>query len=117
MTEAPHLVVPEIPAKARDKDGLHKRRGIWHYKLKIAGKWKELSTKTTNYQKARKTRHEALQAQVEGRLTPSTQTPPLFRLTPNPSLPIAACHSGICFLGRRGSGVRIAPPRPMNLTT
>src|SRR5260370_32231102 len=56
------------PAKARDKDGLHKRRGIWHYKLKVAGKWKEFSTKSTNYQKARKTRHDALQAQEEGRL-------------------------------------------------
>src|ERR1700674_1985576 len=56
------------PPKVRDKDGLHKRRGIWHYKLKVAGKWKELSTKTTNYQKARKARHDALQAQHEGRL-------------------------------------------------
>jgi integrase len=54
--------------KYRDKDGLHKRRGIWHYKLKIAGKWKEVSTKTTNYREARTMRHEALQAQEEGRL-------------------------------------------------
>ena len=56
------------PAKRIDKDGLHKRRGIWHYKLKIAGKWKEVSTKTTSYKEARKIRHEALQAQEEGRL-------------------------------------------------
>jgi integrase len=56
------------PPKVRDKDGLHKRRGIWHYKLKIAGKWKEVSTKTTSYQKARKARQDALQAQDEGRL-------------------------------------------------
>ena len=55
-------------AKRIDKDGLHKRRGIWHYKLKIAGKWKEVSTKSTSYKEARKTRHEALQAQEEGRL-------------------------------------------------
>jgi integrase len=55
-------------AKRIDKDGLHKRRGIWHYKLKIAGKWKEVSTKTTSYKEARKVRHEALQAQEEGRL-------------------------------------------------
>ncbi len=55
-------------AKRVDKDGLHKRRGIWHYKLKIAGKWKEVSTKTTSYKEARKVRHEALQAQEEGRL-------------------------------------------------
>jgi integrase len=67
MHEAARL--PEVaPPKARDKDGLHKRRGIWHYKLKIAGKWKEVSTKKTNYQAARKIRQEALQAQEEGRL-------------------------------------------------
>ena len=61
--------LPEAaPPKARDKDGLHKRRGIWHYKLKIAGKWKEVSTTKTNYQAARKIRQEALQAQEEGRL-------------------------------------------------
>lgn len=54
--------------KYRDKDGLHKRRGIWHYKLKIAGKWKEVSTKTTDYRKARNIRQGALQAQEEGRL-------------------------------------------------
>lgn len=52
----------------RDTDGPHKRRGIWHYKLKIAGKWKEVSTKTTSYREARKIRNDALQAQEEGRL-------------------------------------------------
>jgi integrase len=56
------------PTKSRDNDGLHKRRGIWHYKLKIAGKWTEVSTKTTNYRDARKIRHDALQAQEDGRL-------------------------------------------------
>jgi integrase len=56
------------PPKARDKDGLHKRRGIWHYKLKIGGRWKEISTKKTNYRDAGKIRQEALQAQAEGRL-------------------------------------------------
>ncbi|HSP68689.1 MAG TPA: site-specific integrase [Bryobacteraceae bacterium] len=56
------------PPKARDKDGLHKRRGIWHYKLKIAGKWKEVSTKKTNYREAGKVRQDAIQAQLEGRL-------------------------------------------------
>jgi integrase len=65
-TEVPKMA--DATPKNRDKDGLHKRRGIWHYKLKIAGKWRELSTKSTSYQKARKTRHDALQAQEEGRL-------------------------------------------------
>jgi integrase len=52
----------------RDKDGLHKRRGIWHYKLKIGGKWKEYSTKKTNYQEAKKVRNQALLDQEQGRL-------------------------------------------------
>lgn len=71
MTEIePQAVVAEVvPAKKIvDKDGLHKRRGIWHYKLKIAGKWKEFSTGKTSYQEARRARHEAIQAQQEGRL-------------------------------------------------
>ena len=52
----------------RDKDGLHKRRGIWHYKLKIDGRWQELSTKTKDYREAKRIRQQALQAQEEGRL-------------------------------------------------
>lgn len=50
-----------------DKDGLHKRRGIWHYKLKIAGTWREISARTRNYQAARKARQNAIQAQQQGR--------------------------------------------------
>jgi integrase len=52
----------------RDKDGLHKRRGIWHYKLKIGGKWKEFSTRQTNYQQAKKVRQQAMLDQDQGRL-------------------------------------------------
>ena len=52
----------------RDTDGLHKRRKIWHYKLKVGGRWKEISTGTRNYQEARKLRQQALQDQEEGRL-------------------------------------------------
>jgi integrase len=58
----------EKPEVRRDKDGLHKRRGIWHYKLKIAGKWKEYSTKKTNYQEAKKVRNQAQLDQEQGRL-------------------------------------------------
>jgi integrase len=61
-----HPVSPDT--KYRDKDGLHKRRDVWHYKLKIAGKWKEISTGTTSYKEARKVRNDAVQAQEEGRL-------------------------------------------------
>src|ERR1035438_1557975 len=69
MSDTENRVEPASPApKYRDKDGLHRRRDIWHYKLKIGGKWKEVSTKTTNYKEARKIRQDALQAQEEGRL-------------------------------------------------
>src|SRR5690348_10427250 len=52
----------------KDNDGLHKRRGIWHYKLRVGGKWKEYSTHKTNYQEARKVRQQGLQDQEAGRL-------------------------------------------------
>ncbi len=69
MKQTEKKIITDSPApKRRDKDGLHKRRGIWHYKLKIAGKWKEVSAKTTNYREARDIRQGALQAQEEGRL-------------------------------------------------
>ena len=55
-------------AKRRDNDGLHKRREIWHYKLKIDGRWRELSTGTTNYQTAKQLRKKAEQDRDAGRL-------------------------------------------------
>lgn len=53
---------------ANDNDGLHKRRGIWHYRLRIDGRWKELSTRTRNYQEARKARQEAVELHAKGQL-------------------------------------------------
>lgn len=55
-------------AKPRDKDGLHRRRGIWHYRLKVNGKWREFTTGTSKYKLAVKERQRAIQAQDEGRL-------------------------------------------------
>jgi len=60
-------VVPDSK-RSRDEDGLHKRRGIWHYKLKVAGRWKELSTAKINYLEAKKVRQQAIQDQEAGRL-------------------------------------------------
>ncbi len=60
--------VAERTGKSRDNDGLHRRRGIWHYKIKVGGRWKEVSTRTSNYTDARTIRRRALQAQDEGRL-------------------------------------------------
>ncbi|HKS72589.1 MAG TPA: site-specific integrase [Terriglobales bacterium] len=48
-------------SKARDNDGLHRRRGIWHFKLKDGGRWREFSTHATNYNEARKARQRKLQ--------------------------------------------------------
>jgi len=52
----------------RDNDGLHKRRGIWHYRLKVGSQWREVSSRTRSYQEAKKARQKALEAQDEGRL-------------------------------------------------
>jgi integrase len=59
-------------SKRKDNDGLHKRRGIWHYKLKVGGRWREFSTRTSSYQEARKVRQKAAQAQQEGQLPTET---------------------------------------------
>ena len=74
MKEAKAIIVnPDAGAsRYRDTDGLHKRRDIWHYKLKVGGKWKEFSTGKTNYQEARKVRHDAIQAQEEGGSLPTS---------------------------------------------
>jgi hypothetical protein len=52
----------------RDNDGLHKRRGFWYYCLTIGGRRRFFSTKTRNYQDARKIRSNAIKAQLENRL-------------------------------------------------
>jgi integrase len=64
-------------SKRKDNDGLHKRRGIWHYKLKVGGRWKECSAHTTSYQEARNERQRVIQAQREGRLPTDMSSWPL----------------------------------------
>jgi integrase len=68
MIENQAAVQNMAPSKPRDNDGLHKRRGIWHFKLKVGGRWREISTRTSNYQAARKIRQQSIQAQENGRL-------------------------------------------------
>ena len=41
-----------------DNDGLHKRGSIWYFSLRVVGKRRFFSTKTRNYQTARKVRAE-----------------------------------------------------------
>ena len=45
---------PQEEQRKKDNDGLHKRRGIWHTRVKIDNKWREISLATLNYQEARK---------------------------------------------------------------
>ena len=41
--------------KAKDRDGLHKRRGYWHFDFKDpdTGKWRSKTTEKTNYNDAK----------------------------------------------------------------
>lgn len=52
----------------RDNDGLHRRRGVWYYCLTINNERRFFSTRTTNYQEARKIRSAAEEAQEKGQL-------------------------------------------------
>ena len=54
--------------RPKDRDGLHKRRGIWHYRLKIDGRWREHSTRTGSYEEAKAVKGKAQREQQEGRL-------------------------------------------------
>src|SRR5215813_4131711 len=48
---------PQEEQRRKDNDGLHKRRGVWHTRVKIDGKWRELSLGTRNYNQARAERN------------------------------------------------------------
>lgn len=82
MTEIVRVVPQQKGSPRRDKDGLHKRRGIWHYKLKINGKWREFSARTKSYQEAKQTRQKALQQQAEGRLPTDAAKAKLEQVAP-----------------------------------
>jgi integrase len=64
MNEQP----PKSNEPARDRDGLHRRRGIWEFSLRIEGKRKSFSTGTRNFQEARKIRAEMVKAQLDHKL-------------------------------------------------
>jgi integrase len=75
-------IEPVTKRVVRDRDGLHKRRGIWHYKLKIAGRWRESSAGTRNYREAKQIRQKALQDQIEGRLPTDAARAKLSQVVP-----------------------------------
>lgn len=62
------LPVVKTRGKKKDRDGLHKRRGIWEYKLFVDGNWRAFSTGTTEYQQAREIRDAAKSNQKKGLL-------------------------------------------------
>jgi integrase len=64
-----------------DNDGLHKRRGVWYYRLRIDGRWKELSTHTRNYQEARRVRQEATELHTKGHLPTDLARAPFDRVS------------------------------------
>src|SRR5215831_12498890 len=61
---------PQEEQRRKDNDGLHKRRGIWHTRVKIDGKWRELSLETRNYKEARKNRPAKIQEYEESQKLP-----------------------------------------------
>jgi hypothetical protein len=56
--------------KSKDRDGLHRRRGVWFFGFRdpITRKWKEFSTQTRNFTDARKIRNEKMTELVDGAL-------------------------------------------------
>jgi len=56
---------------------------VWHYKLKVAGRWCEFSTHASSYQEARKARQKAVQAQAEGKLPTDMAKWPLAKAAEN----------------------------------
>jgi hypothetical protein len=63
-----------------DNNGIHKRRGIWYYRLRIDGRVRELSTRSRNYQEARRVRQEAVEAHRTGQLPTDLARAPFGRV-------------------------------------
>src|SRR5690348_13330346 len=54
--------------KSKDRDGLYKRRGYWHYELMIDGKKRSFTTGTKDCNEAKKIRAAAIRDLQEGRV-------------------------------------------------
>jgi hypothetical protein len=53
--------------KAKDRDGLYRRREYWHYELIINGKKRSFTTGTKDYNQAKKIRAEAVRNLQQGK--------------------------------------------------
>ena len=74
---------PVEPKPRRDRDGLHKRRAIWHYKLKVDGRWREFSTGTREYRVAQVIRRSAIQDHEAGQLPADSAKQTLAQAVPD----------------------------------
>ena len=59
---------PKLTPATAPQDGLHRRRGWWHFKMKVNGVKHEISTRSRNYQEARRIRAEMVEAERRGQL-------------------------------------------------
>ena len=71
---APAQEEPQEEQRKKDNDGLHKRRGIWHTRVKVDSKWREISLETRNYNEARKNRSAKIQEFEERQKLPDLAT-------------------------------------------
>jgi len=60
-------IKPEAKRKAKDRDGLYKRRDYWHYELIIDGKKRSFTSGTKDYNEAKKKRARAMRDIQEGK--------------------------------------------------
>ncbi len=67
-TQDPQPQRKSTPTPTAPQDGLHRRRGWWHFKARVNGVKREISTRTKSYQEARKIRSEWMEAERKGQL-------------------------------------------------
>ena len=79
MTETTRVIeASEQPV--RDNDGLHRRRGFWHFKVKMAnGRWQSFTTGTANFNEARRVRQAKTKELADGRLPTERSKWPLAK--------------------------------------
>jgi hypothetical protein len=77
--------------KAKDRDGVYKRRGHWHfeYKDQETGQWRSKTTGKTNYNDAKQFKHEYLES-LKGQYNPSND-----RLKFTEAADIYIAHRGV----------------------
>src|SRR5579862_7528463 len=80
LSSSTHPPQDRKPKPPQDNDGLHKRRGVWYYRLRVDGVRRELSTRTRNYQEARKVRQQMVEAERTGGLPTDLSRSPFAKV-------------------------------------